>query len=39
MKNLKTKKNLKRLDKLKAIKSNTRFGTIEFKKELIDEVS
>ena len=39
MKNIKTKKNLKRLDKLKAIKSNARFGTIEFKKELIDEVS
>jgi hypothetical protein len=39
MKNLKTKENIKRLDKLKAIKSNVRFGTLEFKKELIDEVS
>jgi hypothetical protein len=39
MKNLKTKKNIKRLDKLKAIRSNARFGTLEFKKELIEEVS
>ena len=32
MKNLKTKKNLKRLDKLKAIKSNARNMKEEFKK-------